>query len=191
MAVWRQRYETRLQTYKQCQQQRVALPPSALGAVGPADEESMQLGRWIHEVLALRSQWPELTLERALQRADTSDPVLYARALDLLNKFYASDTWRQITNMKQVGAELPFSLNTSQGVVSGVIDLLLQDKNGDFWVIDYKTDQVIVGQEKQVAQKYAPQLAVYVLAAQKLYPSAQVRAAVVFIRNGVWVELNS
>ena len=84
---------------------------------------------------------------------------------------------------------MPFSFNTVQGVVNGVIDLLLQDKDGTVWVVDYKTDQVTGGQEAQAAQKYRLQLDMYTQAAQKLYPQAHIAAAVVFVRTSTLIKL--
>ena len=162
------------------------LSPSALVENNTAEnEEALQLGSWVHGALALKMQGTQDTMDDNLQFAST----IYEQGHALLAAFYKSETWQKIAAWQSIGAEMPFSLKTAQGVVSGVMDLLARDEQGTVWVLDYKTDQVTPGTEKQAAQKYAPQLAVYLQAAQKLYPAARVQTAVVFVRTSTLIKL--
>ncbi|MBO7238801.1 MAG: ATP-binding domain-containing protein, partial [Elusimicrobiaceae bacterium] len=186
LSAWRGAYEKRAAQYAQYQQMPALLSPSALVENNTAEnEEALQLGSWVHGALALKMQGTQDTMDDNLQFAST----IYEQGHALLAAFYKSETWQKIAAWQSIGAEMPFSLKTAQGVVSGVMDLLARDEQGTVWVLDYKTDQVTPGTEKQAAQKYAPQLAVYLQAAQKLYPAARVQTAVVFVRTSTLIKL--
>ncbi len=187
LAAWRRVYEHRRVEYLHYTQERGPLAPSALEQTGPADETALQMGTWVHAALARRHAYDE-PLETTVQTV-----ALYASSqqqmilVQLLQNFYASSVYKRLAAMRLLGAELPFSCQAEQGLVSGVIDLLLQDSNATVWVVDYKTDQVAPGTEQQAAQKYAAQLAVYMQAARRLYPSAILQAAVVFVRTSTLI----
>ena len=150
----------------------------------------MQLGNVVHNALAQRMGFNERSVAGAVEAAGApAGTSLHRRAVELLNQFYASPAWHQLEQMKVLGVELPFSFSGAQGIVNGTMDLLLQGADGTVWVVDYKTDQLSAGEEIIAAQKYIPQLKVYVYAAEKLYPHTPVKAAVIFTRTAAWVPL--
>ena len=78
---------------------------------------------------------------------------------------------------------MPFTHHTPNGLVNGIIDLLLQDESGSLWVVDYKTDMISLGEEEQQAKKYSVQINAYKQALQHLYPQKEIKAAIVFLRT--------
>lgn len=183
LTAWRQAQDRRQLEYKTLCQQQAPLAPSLLadGADNPA---ALQLGTLVHQALAAVMQGKD----DHLQAAD-APAQLISQAKQLVQQIVACDMYVRLREMKLLGTEMPFSLDTPQGIVSGVIDLLLQDKDDTVWVIDYKTDQVVPGQEQLAAQKYTGQLSVYVQVVHKIYPFSPIQSAVVFVRNAVMVCL--
>ncbi|MDR3348961.1 MAG: UvrD-helicase domain-containing protein [Acidaminococcales bacterium] len=99
--------------------------------------------------------------------------------------------WREAAareTMREVGFRLPL-LTGSGGPLwfSGSIDSLSFDGNDGLWLTDYKTDREFAGK----AEKYAPQMMVYALAAEMLYPGRKTaKAQLHFIRERTSVEVD-
>ena len=191
LASWREQYQCRLAQYKQSLQAQPALTPSSIiAAQQPSNQAAMQLGNVVHNALAQRMGLNEISVVKAVETAGApAGTALHRQAVEILNQFYASPAWRQLEQMKVLGVELPFSFSGPQGIVNGMMDLLLQGTDGTIWVVDYKTDQLLPGEENAAALKYTPQLKAYVYAAEKLYPHTSVKAAVIFTRTAAWVPL--
>jgi len=62
-------------------------------------------------------------------------------------------------------------------VVEGFIDLLIQDKDNNYLIVDFKTDKVRnpIIHEKQILT--------YTTAVKRLYPNSSVRGCVVYLRG--------
>lgn len=65
-------------------------------------------------------------------------------------------------------AELPFIYKTRYGILKGQIDLVFQDKNGHWVILDYKTNRISDPELARVAESYRWQLAFYALVFQRL-----------------------
>ena len=188
--TWREIYERRQAEYKTYTQEQSPLAPSALAGEQAANPEALELGTYAHAALARRHLYQQESLAVTLQTVAAQATDGQRRTLEkMLEGFYASANYRKLAAMQVLGAEFPFACQTEQGVISGVIDLLLKDGQGTIWVVDYKTDQVRAGAETQAAQKYNAQLQIYARAAQQLYPAARVQPAIAFVRTGALVQL--
>lgn len=194
LQAWRRASEARQAEYARLRQKRGPLAPSAQGAAEETPgQNAADLGTVAHAALARCWRRPQDGLDACVGAAalDAGRMDLQESAREILAPYFASPLFRRLRGMQTLGAEMPFSLQTEDGVLSGVMDLLLQDKDGGVWVIDYKTDQVAPGAEKEAAQKYRPQLLAYTRAARALYPSARVKGAVVFLRTRQIIELSA
>ena len=94
------------------------------------------------------------------------------RSQSLLNRFQESHVFRWIESARNTKrplfTELPFILRTEKRVIHGVIDVLFQQADGTWVIIDYKTSRV--GEEEefdQHAQRYHLQVGVYARAVQQ------------------------
>ena len=186
LAQWKTQQTVRKQAYADLVKQSAPLAPSALTA-GPENEQAMQLGHLVHEALVRQTRSKSRS---AYLRSQVGTGPLAQGAQEILDTWLKSDAYAQLLSYQTLAAEMPFSLSTPSGVVNGVIDLLLQAQDGTMWVVDYKTDHVMPGEEKIAAQKYAAQLAVYRQAVEKLYPQTAVKAVVAWVRGGVLTELS-
>ena len=189
LPAWRRRVQTRRAAYAAACAEKQPQTPSALAGGAVQDEASAKLGTLVHAALAFGWSTPQADEKTALQAAvrETGLTQQAEEASAVLHAFYASALYQQLRAMQPLGAEVPFTQKTAEGIVSGVIDLLAQDQQGHVWVFDFKTDRT--DNPAQSAQKYRPQLQVYVQAARQMYVHSPVRAAVVFVRAAQQVEL--
>jgi len=65
--------------------------------------------------------------------------------------------------------ELPFIFKTPHGLLKGQIDLVFKTRQGEWVIVDYKTNRITPSQKEAVALGYEMQLALYALAFKKLY----------------------
>ncbi|MCU0858231.1 MAG: UvrD-helicase domain-containing protein [Pontiellaceae bacterium] len=81
-------------------------------------------------------------------------------------------------------AEWPFVLNRGRFILDGTIDLLVQTSSGDWKILDYKFTNA---DPAAALECYAPQMAVYQEAVEKLYPGAGVSVSLVLIGDSATV----
>jgi len=67
----------------------------------------------------------------------------------------------------------------------GYIDCLYQDSNGDWHLIDYKTNDVAAADVARLARQYEMQMYVYALAAERALGRPPIELALQFLRPGV------
>ena len=96
-----------------------------------------------------------------------------------LQNYVKSDLWQELKQAKEIRKEAPFYLylpanrvnekypEQDKILVQGVIDLYFIDKNDKLVLVDYKTDYVQKGEEKQLIEKYKEQLNLYKEALEK------------------------
>ena len=118
-------------------------------------------------------------------------PLRASDAQAVLGPFVASPLYTELSACKFLAGEMPFSFLTEEGnIESGVMDAVLECPDSSIWVVDYKTDKVEPGQERQLLEKkYRLQLGVYQAAAQKLFAGRPVRCSAEFIRTFAAVDL--
>ena len=98
-----------------------------------------------------------------------------AEAIDPLAilEFTKTFIWQEMKQAKSVQREKPFYINIpaneiyDQGaedekvLVQGIIDLYYQTKEGEYVLVDYKTDYVEKGNEQELIDKYKIQIELY------------------------------
>ena len=86
--------------------------------------------------------------------------------------FVQSDTGRRVANAVNCGSvrrEQPFVFEYEGQLIQGIIDLYFEE-DGEFVLVDYKTDRVMKGEagEKELVRRYAIQLDYYAKALTQL-----------------------
>ena len=87
-------------------------------------------------------------------------------------EFTKSNIWKDLKTAKKVYKERPFFMNIpakkiyneeleEEILVQGIIDLYYINKNDEIVLVDYKTDYIEKGKEKQLIEKYIAQLELY------------------------------
>ena len=192
---WKDSFTKREKQYSLLGQQKI-LAPSQLGnweVETIPQAQGAELGTICHRVLELLLSQKEMSLADATAKA-TQQQGAFSRTREvqeLLTPFVHSPLFKEIQSCKVLACEMPFSCLTPDGkVFSGFIDALVEKSDGSLWVLDYKTDQIIPGQEKKLLQeKYEAQLHTYQHAVEKLFPKRKVITSAVFVRTFAAVEL--
>jgi len=70
-----------------------------------------------------------------------------------------NDILKELLNAKSTLCEVPFAYMSEDKLYNGIIDLLYEDKNGNWHIIDYKTNQE--SDIKKLEEEYASQLEAY------------------------------
>lgn len=195
LTKWKKSCEARTQRYETLQKQ-TALAPSELEEalfLSPAQQQAAELGTVCHKVLELLVSKKETSLPNAVKKAAQlqSAAARGKEAEELLAPFVQSALFKEISSCELLSCELPFSCLTGDGaVVSGLMDALLRRPDGTLWVIDYKTDRIAAGKEKErLKEKYEGQLRAYKTAVEKLFPGEKVTASAVFVRTFAVADL--
>lgn len=95
-------------------------------------------------------------------------------------EFTKSNIWKDLKEAKEIYREKPFYINIlakdiyeedveENILVQGIIDLYYIDKNDNLILVDYKTDYIEKGKEKELINKYKKQLETYEKALEQAY----------------------
>ncbi len=76
---------------------------------------------------------------------------------------------RLVRTSKRCYPELPFIYKTRFGILKGQIDLVFQSKEGEWFILDYKTNRISRSEKEAVAKRYEMQLGLYALIFKELY----------------------
>jgi ATP-dependent exoDNAse (exonuclease V) beta subunit len=143
-------------------------------------ETAQRVGEIVHR--AIRWELPEqdADLRELLRRYAWEEGIVEGQqnqdavegAYDLLQRVRGSDIFRWVQASRAVYREVPFTYHTEHRTIRGVIDLLMQDADGSWRLVDYKTgwlgewatdDSLALN-----ARRYHFQMAVYAAAVQEL-----------------------
>ncbi|MBI3307653.1 MAG: UvrD-helicase domain-containing protein [Candidatus Omnitrophica bacterium] len=121
-------------------------------------------------------------VHRVLEKIDFKNPKIYfGEEMDFLKAFIQSPVFKKIQSAKAVYRELPFVLNERHGLIYGVLDLLFQDEQGGWHVLDYKT---AVGSPEKVSESaYDLQIQIYALAVSRILGTAPKSGIIYFLKN--------
>ena len=141
---------------------------------------AIELGTYVHKVLERLQEVPEETaLDEALEVLDHPDAekqVFRREGQKLVDRYCASPLYQALKDLPAQAErefELPlFQIEEGQVMFQGSMDRLVTLGDGRLGIVDYKTGHPPAdGEEKQ---GYTRQLAIYALAAEKLYPGKKV-----------------
>lgn len=124
----------------------------SLGYAGPANE----LGTWMHRIYQVYLLKPEL-MPRALamQPCMVTDEAVQ-HAIEQHLQGFKKSLEALCGGIRNLYSEVPVTgLNKQGQVISGVIDLLVEDTNGSWWIVDHKTDK------EAISKGYWEQLEAY------------------------------
>lgn len=133
-----------------------------------------------------------------LEHIDFQDPkadqqklldFYFAEALDteqfeaktILENFLHSEIFQDIRQAQKKLRELPFVLNARYGRVDGVIDLVFQDKSGNWHIVDYKAASGDAERAKDAG--YELQILIYALAFYRITGVVPKTGKVLYLKN--------
>ena len=107
----------------------------------------------------------------------------------ILDRFLRSPLPARLAGEEILGREVPVLYRDGEGVTRiGVCDLVYRDRYGRIIAADYKTGRV-EGDARLAAERYAPQVQVYVEALRRALPGETVCGEVLFLRGGTAVAI--
>jgi ATP-dependent helicase/nuclease subunit A len=104
--------------------------------------------------------------EAAVGPASTQGP-LRERLAAVVQRFWADEPGKRVAAARRAYRELPFVLALGESEVRGVMDLLFENADGQWEVLDYKAAAPVPQRAQQAAAEYELQLGLYALAAGK------------------------
>jgi ATP-dependent exoDNAse (exonuclease V) beta subunit len=104
---------------------------------------------------------------------------------EMLERLSETPLMKQLAEAQQRLAELSFVYRAGNMDITGQIDLLYQDAEGLWHVVDYKSDRIAPEQAAEHAGRYELQMTTYLAAAGKAFDTEIADATVYFLRAGV------
>ncbi|MDL2281410.1 PD-(D/E)XK nuclease family protein, partial [Selenomonadales bacterium OttesenSCG-928-I06] len=143
-------------------------------------------GKTIHDFLQKIDFTKNLSKEGLLKQALElkEKEILSKEQVEIINyekieKFFSSDLGSSLLKCKNVYKEIPFSLmvdakdiykdlniENEEIFVQGIIDVLFEQEDGSFGIVDYKTDKV--SNLEELLKRYSTQMKMYTVAAEKI-----------------------
>jgi ATP-dependent helicase/nuclease subunit A len=172
------------------------LQQSASPAANEVDP--LELGRLVHTVLERLSLTSENLIrecceQTAAERVTMNIPRAAQLAQQMVERFVASPRWQQLVGVPAVHREIEFLLawrrdraGADDGrYLQGYIDCLYQDTDGQWHLIDYKTNDLSAAACDEAAARYEMQMYVYAMAAERVLKQPPIELALHFLRPGV------
>jgi ATP-dependent helicase/nuclease subunit A len=155
------------------------------------------LGTLVHDLLArvdlsdaaAISDWAEhLAPEHVLRNADEASRT----AAEMVRRFFEAKRGRDIAAAKAAQREVEFLLawppdqaNGDGTYLRGFIDCLYMDADNRWILVDYKTDNIPAAAVPRAAERYAMQLYVYAIAAERVLGQPPAALVLHFLKPGV------
>ncbi len=172
-----------------------------------AGADAAEKGILLHNVLSaadIKKAYDRGYVVGLLEKAGASEYEL-AKFTDIIIGFFKSSLGRRMTASKESMTEKAFLLpmkttdiypdkkdilpETHTTLVQGVIDCMFYE-NGNIVLLDYKSDNVLPGNEKEHAKRYAVQLNIYAKAIERLIGTPVSEKHIYFLRSGSDIEIS-
>lgn len=136
--------------------------------------------------------------ERHILSAEQADAI----SLKAIGRFFDSDLFRSMKQSNDLRREFKFSvlvpaadyfeeandMPDEEVLLQGVVDCMFETADG-IAVVDFKTDRVRKGAERQRAERYRPQLEAYSRAVQTVFGKPVCKCCLYFLQTGSTVEI--
>jgi ATP-dependent exoDNAse (exonuclease V) beta subunit len=110
---------------------------------------------------------------------------LRRKVAEALRAFWASDLGRRVAQARRVLRELPMLLAVDGVEIAAAVDLLFEDAQGRWELVDYKSGSPDAGRAAQAASAFRLQLGLYALAASRWLDRPIGRWSVYFLGSAV------
>ena len=183
-------------TYQRVSAKSQALADSETRPSGTYSEQGAEWGTLIHNLLEAAMNNPDHDLRPfALSNLAALDlPASRCNeAIDTVQQVIQSVIWKRARNSNQLFTEIPFQYTeTAKSAIPtlmrGVIDLVFEE-NGNWIIVDYKTDASAKNETSSLAEHYTPQLQAYARAWQHCTGNAPAECGLYFTAADTYVEI--
>ena len=170
-----------------------------------SNAEKGTLMHWCIQKLEEKQEYTIETIQQMIQQMQEKKMMTEQEAsaidVDSLYQYTKSELFEQLKQAKEVHKEEPFYIHIpareiyhqeveEQILVQGIIDLYYIDQQDKISLIDYKTDFVIIGQERILIEKYREQLELYRKALEATLEKKVSRMGIYSTRlvKTIWIE---
>jgi ATP-dependent helicase/nuclease subunit A len=166
----------------------------------PAGLDAATLGTLYHRCMELLDLDRPAPADRLVARAADGLPELTdlgPDALDaladqfqpMLDDFLAGELADRLRSARRICRELDFVMALDSGTIRGQIDLIYLDAEGQWHIVDYKSDRVDVRTAAQRGDHYRLQMGLYALAAGRHLDTPPASACLYFLRPAAVVDV--
>lgn len=129
---------------------------------------------------------PRLAIEthKFFQRWDFSARDIPEEIKDLVMNFMKDPLYEEVRSAVEIKKEVPITYKDNGVIVDGIIDLLYKKKDGNWVILDYKTDKTT-----ERIKEYEKQLMFYKSGVEKILGIKPEKAVIFFLRPGVAIRL--
>ena len=116
---------------------------------------------------------------------DIDAAALAADLQAMIDRMAGAPLWDKLRTARQVLRELPLTLGVDGAILRGQIDMIFEDDQGRWHVVDYKSDRVNESTVVEHAKSYRLQMLLYALAAWRHTGTPPAQATLYFLRAGL------
>lgn len=129
---------------------------------------------------------PRVAIEthRFFQKWDFSGKDIPGEIKDLVMNFMKDPIYEEIRSAVDIKKEVPITYKDNGVIVDGIIDLLYKKKDGNWVILDYKTDKTT-----ERTKEYEKQLMFYKSGVEKILGIKPEKTIIFFLRPGVAIRL--
>lgn len=138
----------------------------------PLSTPRNEFGAVFHKIMEIaasnrpRGLWQENFFSRCMRTFSAAEKSEIRESFD---GFWKGEWGKKLGEATHCYTELPFIFKTRHGILKGQIDLVFRDRNGQWVILDYKTNRISKNQAASTAETYRWQLAIYALVFGRLY----------------------
>jgi ATP-dependent helicase/nuclease subunit A len=191
---------TQIQTYLNCPTKyflryKIGLPEKTTKQVYFHEEEDandiirgVTLGIIVHGILEKFQIYSETEIRENIESTLISERLSNRDKLnkytnDILYKIkiiYNSNTVKDIFSQPEYKTEFTINSAFGEDFLTGTIDRLYKDSEGNWCIVDYKTDKISAENIEQRAESYRGQMLFYSLLVRRLFKQKEVRVCILF-----------
>lgn len=191
---------TQIQTYLNCPAKyflryKIGLPEKSTKPVYFHEEEDANdvirgetLGIIVHGILDKFQVYSETEIRENIESVLISERLSNRNKLnnyvsDILSKIkiiYNSTAVKDIFSQPEYKTEFTINSAFNEDFLTGTIDRLYKDYEGNWCIVDYKTDNIKAESVEQRAESYRGQMLFYALLVSRLYKQKAVRVCILF-----------
>lgn len=138
------------------------------------------------ELLDFADPQPGQLVDRVLAEMEINFPAssLAEELAQIIQTMRLHSLWPALRNSSRVQQELAFVTQAQGMMVRGKIDLIYQDEDGAWHIVDYKSNRVAAGEVARAAQSYELQMLLYGISAANHLEQPVEDATLYFLRPG-------
>ncbi|MHC4514178.1 MAG: UvrD-helicase domain-containing protein [Planctomycetota bacterium] len=127
-------------------------------AVAASTAPAHEVGAAMHDYLAAVDLARDAVDDELLQRLPHQDELR-----PMAEVFHASAMRERLAAARRIFREVPLTFRDEElgAITNGFVDALIEEDDGHFVAVDWKTDRVVAGAHEQAAERYREQLQAY------------------------------